>query len=351
LDKETGYNKLSKVIYFCKRTSNVKSSGIVRSTSIWGFIEQNLQQDVPVMLLFVLDSKGSSPGRHGFFMAVNSMGATEGSIGGGIMEHKFVELAKERLGNESGELTTIKKQIHDKTVAKDQSGMICSGEQTIFLYRLQKEDLKAIQNIISTLTQNKHGALLLSSRGIGFDTTVPEQDFYFTMKSEDDWEYSEKIGYKNELFIVGGGHCALALTKLMRSMDFYIRVYDDRKEVKTMAENHDAHEKHFVDDFSELSKLIEPGPNHYVVVMTVGYRTDDTALKALFGKKFRYFGLLGSQFKINKMMGEYRGSGLNEEMLQEIHAPAGIQIKSESPEEIAVSIAAEIIRIKNQSPR
>ena len=140
----------------------------------------------------------------------------------------------------------------------------------------------------------------------------------------------------------------MALTKLMRPMDFYIRIYDDRKEVKTMAENHDAHEKHFVNDYSELSQLIASGPNHYVVVMTVGYRTDDTALKALFGKEFRYFGLLGSQFKINKMMSEYRSNDVSEEVLRRIHAPAGIQIKSESPEEIAVSIAAEIISIKNQ---
>jgi len=321
---------------------------MVNNMGTWRLIEENLQQDVPVMLLYVLESKGSSPGRQGFFMAVNSMGRMEGSIGGGIMELKFVELAKERLRNETADLATIKKQVHDKTVAKDQSGMICSGEQTIFLYRLQKGDLQAIQSIISALTQNKHGTLLLSPGGIGFDNAVPAQNFYFTMKSQEEWEYSEKIGYKNELYIVGGGHCALALTKLMRSMDFYIRIYDDRKEVKTMAENHDAHEKHFVNDYSELSELIKSGPNHFVVVMTVGYRTDDTALKALFGKEFRYLGLLGSQFKINKMMNEYRSKGVTEEVLRRIHAPAGIQIKSESPEEIAVSIAAELISIKNQ---
>jgi len=316
----------------------------------WKLIESNLQQDVPVMLLYVLDSKGSSPGRRGFFMAVNSIGKTEGSIGGGIMEHKFVEMAKEKLRVESNELRadTIKRQIHDKAVAKDQSGMICSGEQTIFLYRVQPRDLPAIQNIINSLKQNKNGTVLLSPAGIGFKATLPETDFHFSMKSEQDWEYSEKTGYKSQLFIVGGGHCALALTKLMRGMDFYIRVYDDRKEVKTMIENQDAHEKHFVNDYSELSNLIPPGFHHYVVIMTVGYRTDDIALKALFEKKFRYLGLLGSKFKTNKMMNEYRRSGIKEELLQRIYAPAGLEIKSETPEEIAVSIAAEIIGIKNK---
>ena len=320
----------------------------MKSISTWKLIRDSMEMNISVMLLYVLDSKGSSPGRQGFFMAVNEAGEMMGSLGGGIMEHKFVELARERLRNIPGDLAALKKQVHDKTVAKDQSGMICSGEQTIFLYRLQKEDIRTIRNIINTLTQNKHGTLLLAPGGIGFEAAVPDQDFYYVINSEEDWEYSEKIGYKNELFIVGGGHCALALTKLMRPMDFYIRIYDDRKEVKTMAENHDAHEKHFVNDYSELSELITSGPNHYVVVMTVGYRTDDTAMKALFGKEFRYFGLLGSQFKVNKMMSEYRSSGISQEILQRIHAPAGIQIKSESPEEIAVSIAAELISIKNQ---
>ena len=323
----------------------------MKSTGTWKLIELSLQQDVPVMLLYVLESKGSSPGRQGFFMAVDSIGRMEGSIGGGIMEHKFVELAKEKLHKETDDSTTIKKQIHDKAVAKDQSGMICSGEQTIFLYRLRRGDLPVIQNIISALDQNKSATLLLSPGGIGVDAAVPEQDFNFSIKSAQDWKYSEKIGYRDQLYIIGGGHCALALTKLMRSMDFYIRIYDDRKEVKTMAENHDAHEKYFVDDYSELSEMIVSGPNHYVVVMTVGYRTDDTALKALFCKEFRYLGLLGSQFKINKMMNEYRSEGVSEEVLQRIHAPAGLRIKSESPEEIAVSIAAEIISIKNGAPR
>ena len=112
----------------------------MKSMDTWKLIELNLQRDIPVMLLYVLDSKGSSPGRQGFFMAVNSVGKTEGSIGGGIMEHKFVEMAKEKLRAESNEQRTgaIKKQIHDKAVAKNQSGMICSGEQTIFLYRVQQ---------------------------------------------------------------------------------------------------------------------------------------------------------------------------------------------------------------------
>lgn len=320
----------------------------MKNIATWKLIHKNLNSGTAVMLLYVLESIGSSPGRQGFFMAVNANGEMEGSIGGGIMEHKFVEMAKERLRGQAEKEQEIRKQFHDKSAAKNQSGMICSGEQTILLYRLKLTDTPTVQNIISSLEQNKNGTLYLFPSGINFTDSVPIKDFHFSMRSEEDWEYIEKTGYKNHLFIIGGGHCALAFSKLMRSMDFYIRLYDERKELKTMVENDFVHEKHFINDYSELNALIPSGHNHYVVIMTLGYRTDDTALRSLLGKEFNYLGLLGSAYKTQKMFAEYRKQGVSEKLLEKVHAPIGHSIKSQTPEEIAVSIAAEIIQIKNQ---
>ena len=320
----------------------------MKNIATWKLISNSLDKGIDVMVLYVLESSGSSPGRQGFFMAVNANGEMEGSIGGGIMEHKFVEMAKERLREQEVREQEIRKQYHDKSVAKNQSGMICSGEQTILLYHLQPADTVTIQTIILSLEQNKNGTLHLSPSGLNFSSTVPDEDFHFIMHSENDWEYVEKTGYKNHMFIVGGGHCSLAFSKLMRSMDFYIRLYDERKNLKTMMENDFVHEKYFVDDYAQLDKLITSGHNHYVVIMTFGYRTDDIALKSLLDKEFKYFGLLGSATKVQKMFGEYRKEGVTESILQKIHAPVGLLIKSQTPEEIAISIAAEIIRVKNQ---
>jgi xanthine dehydrogenase accessory factor len=320
----------------------------MKNIATWKLIHKNLNSGTAVMLLYVLESIGSSPGRQGFFMAVNANGEMEGSIGGGIMEHKFVEMAKERLKGQADKEQEIRKQFHDKSVAKNQSGMICSGEQTILLYRLKLTDTPTVQNIIGSLEQNKNGTLYLFPSGINFTDSVPIKDFHFSMRSEEDWEYIEKTGYKNHLFIIGGGHCALAFSKLMRSMDFYIRLYDERKELKTMVENDFVHEKHFINDYSELNALIPSGNNHYVVIMTLGYRTDDTALRSLLGKEFNYLGLLGSAYKTQKMLDEYHKEGIAEKMLEKVHAPIGYSIRSQTPEEIAVSIAAEIIQIKNK---
>ncbi|MEP6700506.1 MAG: XdhC family protein [Bacteroidota bacterium] len=160
--------------------------------------------------------------------------------------------------------------------------------------------------------------------------------------------YKEKTGYKNKLFIIGGGHCSLALANLMRAMDFYISIYDERKDLKTMGENEAAHEKHFIGDYTELTNLIPSGPHHYVVIMTFGYRTDNIAIRSLMNKKFRYTGVLGSKKKMEKLFIDFRKDGISEIQLKQIHTPIGIPIKSQTPEEIAVSIAAEIISVKNE---
>lgn len=284
-------------------------------------------------------------------MAVNANKKMEGSIGGGIMEHKFVEMAKEKL-QAASDKPQVRKQVHDKSASMNQSGMICSGEQTIFIYRVQEKDIPHIENMVTSLEQNKNGTLHLSHDGILFEDAMPEKDFELNLKNESDpiaigWSYAEKTGYKNHLYIIGGGHCALAFSKTMSMMDFYIHLFEDRDGLNTLEANEYAHEKKIVNDYSELETLIPSGQNNYVVVMTFGYRTDDIAVRTLINKDFKYFGLLGSKKKIEKMFDDYKKEGIPADALKKIHSPIGIQIKSETPEEIAVSIAAEIIKVKN----
>src|SRR5258705_5433077 len=320
----------------------------MKQIKVWQLIYNSVSQNIPIMLLYVLESKGSSPGRQGFFMAVNVNGDMEGSIGGGIMEHKFVEMAKERLKAQGNKGQEVKKQIHDKSAGTNQSGMICSGEQTILLYPVQKKDISVISQIITSLEQNKNGSLLLSTSGIQFENMIPAKNFDYVFESEEKWLYKEKTGYKNKLFIIGGGHCALAFSKLMREMDFYITLYEEREGLNTVVQNEFAHEVNIVDDYTGLSNLIPSGPNQYIVIMTFGYRSDDIAIRALLNKQYNYLGVLFSKTKMEKLFTEYRKDEIKEELLQRIHTPIGLEINSQTPEEIAVSIAAEIIKEKNQ---
>ena len=107
--------------------------------------------------------------------------------------------------------------------------------------------------------------------------------------------------------------------------------------------------KNILKNYSTIARHIPSGQNNYVVIMTFGYRTDDEAIDLLINKNFKYFGVLGSAKKIEEMFDGYKREGFDDNVLQKIHAPIGLPIRSQSPEEIAVSIAAEIIKVKNQS--
>lgn len=314
--------------------------------STWQFILDRLEASRPVILLYVLESSGSSPGRQGFAMAVTS-DALSGSIGGGIMEHKFVELAKEKLNTLSKE-NIVKKQYHNKSSESNQSGMICSGEQTILLLPVSKNHLQVVKKIYDSLSKNNTGLLKLSPGVFEFETVqnIPVNPFY-EFKSESEWKYSGVIGPQNKLYIIGGGHCSLAFSRLMSELNFSITLFEERENLNTLEENAFVDEKIIVKDYSELkSKLVE-GENVYVVIMTFGYRTDDKALRSIIHKNFKYLGVLGSKSKIEKMRADWMNDNLPPDKLKKIHAPIGISINSQTPEEIAVSIAAEIIAVKN----
>ena len=315
---------------------------------VWQFIQEKKAASIRVILLYVLESNGSSPGRQGFKMAVAEDGSFIGTIGGGIMEHKFVELARSRLAESAGDAALFR-QVHDKQAGMNQSGMICSGEQTIFLYEVQPSDLEPIARLIRSLQANLNGTLRLHINGISFSDEIPDTGFYFNRSAlQDSFILEEKTGYKHLLHIIGGGHCAMALSRIMQHMDFLIHVYDEREGLNTMNDNCYAHHKTIVPAYEKLHTFIQGGNNVYVVIMTFGYRTDDIALKALLGKTFRYIGMLGSKKKVEKMFEGYKAGNIDTSILERIHAPIGVPIKSQTADEIAVSIAAELIAEKNK---
>ena len=313
----------------------------------FSLIKESLEKDIPVKLIYVLESKGSSPGRQGFCMAVNEVGEMQGSIGGGIMEHKFVEMAKQNLQENKNNPHLIN-QVHNKSAGKNQSGMICNGEQTLFLCEVNKEDLHSVNSLLESLKGNGNGTLKLTNNSISFSEVEPEVNFYFNQLNEAEFIYKEKTGFKNHLYIIGGGHCSLALSKLMSDMDFYITVYDTRQDLFTMQQNTFAHEKIILDNYSALKNYNFPHDNSFVILMTFGYRTDKEAAEALAGKAFTYLGMLGSSNKINELRQQFKAQDISSDWIEKIDAPAGLPIKSKTPQEIAISIAAKIIEIKNR---
>ena len=307
--------------------------------SIWKFIENKLQYDQKIMLLFVVESKGSSPGRQGFKMAVADDDSFCGTIGGGIMEFKLVEKAKSLL-KESSQKIFLQEQFHDKEKSKNQSGMICSGSQTIAFIPLDSKNLSAIQEII----QQKKITIEINHNGIYCNDSKPNG---FEFKDEFDWKYSEYLQHQSIIHIIGGGHCSLALSELMQFLNFEIHVYDDRENLSTIIENKFANKFHEV-DYSTISKNLKTTVNDFIVIMTVGYRTDKIVLKELIHQQYKYLGLLGSSQKIETLFKELIEEGFEETKLKQVFSPIGLNINSKTTQEIAISIAAEIIAVKNK---
>jgi xanthine dehydrogenase accessory factor len=321
-----------------------------KELELWQFIATRLKKNEKVVLLVVLESIGSSPGRQGFKMVVDTEGYLCGSIGGGIMEIKLVELAKDRLVNfdDNKPKTWIKKQIHNKDAPHNQSGMICSGEQTILFYMLEKTHVKTVQNILSALKKNTPTVLKLTPQYFQlFEHQQLTDDFAFIFVDETAFVYAENLGFKNQLYIIGGGHCALALSELMSKMDFNIHLFDDRTALNTLQKNKFAHHIEVI-DYAQIGERIPSGQNVYVVVMTVGYRTDAVVVRQLLDKNLRYLGVLGSTSKRTTLLEMLKNEGFSTDILRGVHTPIGLTINSQTPEEIAVSIAAEVISVKNR---
>jgi xanthine dehydrogenase accessory factor len=320
-----------------------------KELEIWRFAAERLRENESVMLLVVAESVGSSPGRVGFKMMV-AEDEMCGSIGGGVMEVCIVKQAKLQMTDYKLQSNSkIVEQVHRKNAA-NASGMICSGRQAVILFELKPEHLKTVVKIQRYIKMRKTNPRYLRITQDEFCITAKFKNHFsykFERQSESEFVYEEKLGYKNKLFIIGGGHCALALSEIAAKLDFHISLFDDRADLNTLAKNEFVHEKKIIESYEQIGEFIESGANVFVVVMTLGYKFDEVVIRKLFDKNFKYFGVLGSKAKMKTLLKSLEKEGFDKEKLAKIHTPIGLPINSHTPEEIAVSIAAEIIAVKN----
>jgi xanthine dehydrogenase accessory factor len=302
-------------------------------------LEKALSDTGRAVLLVVIQSNGSSPGRTGFKMWVTETDMS-GTIGGGIMEHKLVEYAKTLLQKEDWK-PFLKKQLHSKEASKDQSGMICSGEQMIAFYLLNDSDL----HWLLAVRNGTEKTIMFSQNGISLETEHRSSNSS-EIADENTWQLKEALQSMNKVFVIGGGHVGRALCEILSFLDFEIHQLDHRASLNTMENNPFAIHKSVV-DFNEIDQHIPEGPDVYVVIMSFGYRTDEIILRRLLGKKFRYIGMMGSKNKVKMLFDQFSSEGIDLSLFKDLHTPIGIDIKSETASEIAISVAAELIKVKN----
>jgi xanthine dehydrogenase accessory factor len=312
----------------------------------WKSLEDELTNGHRAVLLYVIHSEGSSPGRQGFKMWVSTSGQMLGSIGGGIMEHKWVNQCKKKYLHLDFS-PFLKQQVHRKEEFTNASGLICSGEQTIAFYSITPNHLELIQQIHKSIESKSFGVLHLNHNGLEFhpDRKLTSK-FHLEQHHSTQFSLQEDIGFAPQLYIAGGGHVSLALTQMAHWLGFEVHVLDNRKDLNTVERNTWA-KHHFVEDYQAIHQEIPAGDNTYVVLMSFGYQTDKTILKSVLQKNYTYLGMMGSQEKVKKLFAELEEEGYSKSQLANVHAPIGLPIFSRTPEEISVSILAEIIKVKN----
>ncbi len=233
-----------------------------------------------VALATIIECFGSTPRNAGAKMLIYANGKAIGTIGGSTLEYKVIIEAKAVL--RKGKPSLISLELTDEN---NDGEMICGGKCNIFIEPL----------------------------------LAPAQ-----------------------LIIMGAGHCSLALYHIAILNGFSVMIIDNRPEWANK-ENFPLAEIYIISDYKKIFNQLSINEKDFIVIMTAGHKFDKICLQQSIETSARYIGMMGSKAKSLRIFSQLREDGINEEQLKRIHTPIGLEIKAETPEEIAISIMAEII--------
>ena len=235
-------------------------------------------------LATIVNVRGSIPSFETAKMLVRDDGSIVGTIGGGCVEAEVWQAAREVMEQEKPRTLTFNLN-HDP---KYDSGLVCGGTLDVFI---------------------------------------------------------EPITPAAELFLFGAGHVSVNVYKVARMAGFEVNVIDDRESYANRERFPEA-SSIFADDFEKVCGQLEPNENSYLVIVTRGHRDDMRILRWAVNTRAKYIGMIGSVRKVLSIYRELEKEGVARERLERVHAPMGLKVGAITPEEIAISIVAELIAAK-----
>jgi xanthine dehydrogenase accessory factor len=313
---------------------------------------------VDTILATIVAEVGSSPRSAGAHMLVDKNGRVCGTIGGGTVEYKSIQFAQSLLERQQSRRKTYRLHRNDE----EELGMVCGGdvdvyfqfikgghERTIALMkecsvRLEKdEDLW----LFIDLTSPSDWAMALYSANTPLVGMELSEDYIKALtrgngvlvKTGDRRVYGEPINFAGKVFIFGAGHVAQALVPVLASVGFRCVIYDNREEFVSRELFFTAFDL-IIGDYNDVGK-IGIGSRDYIVIVTHAF--DLVVLRQVVSKNCVYIGVIGSKTKVATVKQQLTQEGVSEETLNNINAPIGLRIRSETPEEIAISITGEMI--------
>ncbi len=310
-----------------------------------------LEQGEDLVLVTVIASSGATPRGAGARMLIGSQGRICGTIGGGAVEYRSEAIARTVLESKSS-------YGHDFTLTKDDVqnlGMICGGACNVFFHYIPAHDPATITLAAEAEVRFAEGSdlWLISDIAAGGTLSLTDKSnaalaehltrHPHRLQEEGKDLYIEQINTSGRVYIFGGGHVAQELVPVLHHVGFRCVVMDDR-EAFANKDLFPGAEEVILGDFRKISDYCTIGGEDYVCVMTRGHAYDTVVQAQVLKCRPTYCGVIGSKFKaagVRKTLQEEYG--LVEEELDLVTTPIGLNIKGETPAEIAISIAAQMI--------
>ncbi len=322
---------------------------IVSVITFWKTLASLLHDGQRVFLALVAAHDEHSPGTAGAKMLIPERGEPLGSVGGGIMEHDIVQRARAVLADGVAFAPEVEGLDHHTKGADNPSGLVCAGRQTNLYYLCTPEHEQAtVEQVVALVEADRSGWLTIRPSGMAVAERAPDLDqpAVVLTQEQESWRYDEQLLNRKRLAILGGGHCSLALSRLMRWLGYEVLVFDTRPEIRSFENNPYARTVR-LDDYREAAAHLSFPQLTSVVLMTNDFGADVQGMLGVLPLPVPYVGLMGSHAKIGRVFSALRKEGVAREALARVVAPVGLPIESDTPEEIAVSVAAQLVQIKN----
>lgn len=336
--------------------------------NLWSIVVKTLNTGQSVLLCSIIASAGSAPRTSGARMLVLEDGTSYGSVGGGPVEGKTMAKAQEMLVSQENHLV-MPFNLNASTAAE--AGMICGGAVTVLLQRITPQEHDFFHTLVDLQAQGTPPALItilennnLVGRGwwsvktgvqhIKLTPAITADLARKAGKSRQNFQLTdqehviivEPLVVPNVLYLVGAGHVAQATALVAHWAGFEVVVMDDRAEFANTKRYPQAKEVVVLDSFEQC--LPHFGPDDFVVIVTRGHAHDRNVLAQALKTRAGYIGMIGSVAKRDATYRSLLESGYTQADVDRVFCPIGLSIGADTPEEIAISIVAEMIQMRAQ---
>jgi xanthine dehydrogenase accessory factor len=323
---------------------------------IYAKIVELLKKNRFSVLATMIRQTGAAPRHAGTKFLIMEDGSFLGTIGGGLLEAQVLEGAKKVLETHSPlRLNFI---LKGKDVEK--TDMICGGDAEVFLEPVSPENLNHMDIFKKAMDVNRRGGSGVVATIVNEDQWQakhipklfmdPDGEHIGTLsgikEAENELElFVEPLASEPVVYVFGGGHVSLQIVPLAARVGFKVVVVDDRAEFADPDNFPEAWKVHQYPFEGVLDKF-PVDESSYFVIVTRGHIHDKTVLTQALRTPAKYVGMIGSRRKRNMIYDALLKEGFTKADMDRVHAPIGLDIGAETPEEIAVSIVGELIKIR-----